>query len=66
MVRTTRFAPKDSRNDKRFKGLQTRKNLTTPRTLGRVLGAVVTTPRKDGGSAAGKNGLVDMFENLTF
>jgi len=74
MVRTTRFAPKDSRNDKRFKGLQTRKNLTTPRTLGRVLGAVVTgeDDKEEGSdedmavSAAGKNGLVDMFENLTF
>ncbi len=80
MVRTTRFAPADSRNDKRFKGLQTRKNLTTPRAMTRVRRAIVT-PRMDpmeeddeedeedknmAVSAAGKNGFVDMFENLTF
>lgn len=80
MVRTTRFAPADSRNDKRFKGLQTRKNLTTPKAMERVRRAIVT-PRMDpmeeedeedeehknmAVSAAGKNGFVDMFENLTF
>ena len=46
MVRTTRFAPRDPKNDETFKVLHTRKKMTTPRTLERVLGAVVT-PRMD-------------------
>ena len=71
MVRTTRFAPADSRNDKRFKKKQKEKDMTTPRTMRRVQRALMPVGEEDededmAGSAAGKNGLVDMLENLTF